>query len=106
MKEFIQFDALRAAVFICLHDLAHIAPPFTTDLSLRDSLPTRLTFNFYIGKELIRFRMQRDRVVVNSVGFQGLLEVRPQVIMPLSVFSFAVRLELHYKRLPHNYFLF
>src|SRR5262245_39359128 len=86
-----------AVVRVGRHDLAHVLPPATTDLRLRDGGPARLVLDLDVAEQIARVRVEKNRVLVHAVGDQRQFELVPNRLMPPLVFRFRPGIDGHSK---------
>ena len=97
MKHFAQRRRDRTRIWIRRHHVTHVRPPSPTLRRLRDSRPTGLILDFDIGKKLMRFRQQKDRVVVYSMRFEHGFKLRPDRPMPTLILGLRAGINGHNK---------
>ena len=88
MENLAQRRTDQAVVRVGRHQVTHVLPPLLTDLRRGDGRPPFLAFDFGRAEEL-RFEVQEDRIVRDTVIFEHLLQFRPNRIVALLLFLFG-----------------
>jgi len=86
-----------AVVGITRHHGAHISPPTLTFRRLGDGGPARVVLDFDVTEKLMRTRIEKDRVVVHTVGFKNLFQLRPDWAVTALVFGLLTGIDRHHE---------
>ena len=88
-----------AVVWVCLHDVCHVCPPFLADVCAAEILAATFSFELLVGVEDIGVFIEVYAVVAHSAfGEQG-FEFGKEVGMATLVLFFVPWFEVHLERL-------
>ena len=84
------------------HYLAHVPPPFLADRRFCNLVPSLFVLYLCVAKKVTRIGLKKDRVVVNAVGFERFLKLRPDRRVPSLVFLMLLRVQMHDKSFSYH----
>lgn len=85
----------RTVIRMYCHELAHVGPPAAADFRLCNRFPPGLVFDLCVGEELMRLRVEENRVRAYTVCGENALKLRPDRVVPPLVFGFNAGMEGH-----------
>lgn len=97
MEHLGQRDADRRVVWIGLHDVSHIRPPFLADLGGTEVLASPLPFQLLIGVEGVGVFVEVDAVVAYTALAQQATQFGEEIGMAALVLLFLSWVEEHFE---------
>jgi hypothetical protein len=84
-----------AVVGVAGHQRVHVFPPAPADFRLGDRGPARLILDFDVGEELMGYRVQEDRIIVDAMRLELGFELWPDRAMTAFVFGLLAGVDGH-----------
>ena len=97
VEALVERDGDGGVVWVDLHDVSHVVPPFLDDGVAAEILGTFVALDFLIGEQDVGVLVPPDGVVLDAAVGQEFLEFGPDGRVPALVFVFESRFQEHFE---------